>query len=59
MYDYKCETCEKTVTLIVRRGEEPPQCETCGDSMEQLISSPSLSFKGDGFYVTDYKREGS
>ena len=40
----------------------PTDCPDCGakNSVEQLISSPAVQFKGSGWYVTDYaKKSGS
>jgi putative FmdB family regulatory protein len=33
--------------------------EGCGGPVERLISAPMLHFKGTGWYVTDYARQGS
>ena len=32
--------------------------ENCGGEVEQLISAPALHFKGSGWYVTDYAKNG-
>lgn len=32
--------------------------EGCGGEVERLISAPSFQFKGTGWYVTDYGRNG-
>ena len=32
--------------------------EGCGGEAERLISPPALQFKGTGWYVTDYARNG-
>lgn len=29
-------------------------CESCGGSLQKIISAPGLMFKGSGWYVTDY-----
>jgi len=35
-------------------------CSKCGGAVEQLISAPTIQFKGSGWYVTDYsKKSGS
>lgn len=33
--------------------------EGCGGAVERLISAPALQFKGTGWYVTDYARNGN
>jgi predicted nucleic acid-binding Zn ribbon protein len=32
--------------------------EGCGGAVERLISPPAFQFKGSGWYVTDYARNG-
>jgi predicted nucleic acid-binding Zn ribbon protein len=32
--------------------------EACGGEVERLISAPALQFKGTGWYVTDYAKNG-
>ena len=32
--------------------------ESCGGELERLISLPAIQFKGTGWYVTDYGRNG-
>jgi predicted nucleic acid-binding Zn ribbon protein len=32
--------------------------EGCGGAVERLISAPALQFKGSGWYITDYARNG-
>lgn len=32
--------------------------EDCGGEVERLLSPPALQFKGSGWYVTDYGRNG-
>ena len=43
-----------------RLGHAPvKKCPECGGTVEQLLSAPSVQFKGSGWYVTDYARKGS
>jgi len=40
--------------------EEEPKCPKCGsESVERMVSRVGLRFKGNGFYRTDYKSNGS
>ena len=32
------------------------KCPHCGGTVERLISSPAIQFRGSGWYVTDYGR---
>jgi putative FmdB family regulatory protein len=59
LYDYKCHLCGKT--FEVRQKFADPVLtahEECGGELERLISVPALQFKGTGFYITDYGRNG-
>src|SRR5205823_8568704 len=58
-YDYRCHKCGKT--FEVRQKFADPLLtvhEDCGGELERLISAPALQFKGTGWYVTDYARNG-
>jgi len=35
------------------------KCPECGGKVEQLISAPTVQFKGSGWYVTDYAKKSS
>jgi putative FmdB family regulatory protein len=61
IYEYKCESCNKTFEELILPGEkEPEKCPECGDkSLRRLwTGSVGLVFKGSGFYITDYARKG-
>src|ERR1700748_2764761 len=59
LYDYKCHKCGKTFEVRQRISEEPLKThEDCGGEVERLISAPALHFKGSGWYVTDYAKNG-
>ena len=59
LYDYKCQKCGKTFEVLQKFSDEPLQVhESCGGKVERLISAPALQFKGTGWYVTDYARNG-
>jgi hypothetical protein len=34
------------------------ECEKCGGTLKKILYPVGISFKGDGFYVTDYKGAG-
>jgi len=50
-YQYKCETCEQTVSQVVSINEESntPKCLECDKDMLRVFSAPSLTFKGSGW----------
>ena len=60
LYEYKCAKCGQVFELIQKFSDEPlrehPQC---GGLVERLLSPPALQFKGSGWYVNDYGRNGS
>ena len=58
LYEYQC-VCGHTVEAIQHYDSPPIKCPECGKDMERRLGTPSLQFKGSGFYSTDYgkKRE--
>jgi putative FmdB family regulatory protein len=59
LYDYRCEKCGATFEVRQRFSDEPLKVhEECGGPVERLISAPALQFKGTGWYVTDYAKNG-
>jgi len=60
MYEYKCASCGDVFEVIQKFSDEPLHVHPgCGGTVERLISAPTLQFKGSGWYVTDYGRNGS
>lgn len=60
-YDYECQKCgvfevEQRMSDDVLK--ECPHCKEKGKTskVERLLSAPALSFKGSGFYITDYNK---
>lgn len=59
IYEYRCHQCGKTLERIQKFSDEPLKVhEDCGGELERLISRSSVQFKGTGWYVTDYGRNG-
>lgn len=58
-YEYRCRDCGREFELFQRMSDEPrAPCPDCGQGAERLISGGAgLLFKGDGFYITDYRSE--
>jgi predicted nucleic acid-binding Zn ribbon protein len=56
IYSFKCE-CGNTrdVEQSIHAEIEEPMCTDCHESMTRIWSSPAITFKGVGFYTTDYK----
>jgi len=60
LYEYKCESCGEVFEVRQKFVDEPlVEHPGCGGKVERLISASSLHFKGSGWYVTDYGRNGS
>jgi putative FmdB family regulatory protein len=59
LYDYRCHKCGETFEVRQKFSDEPLAVhEGCGGEVERLISPPALQFKGTGWYITDYARNG-
>ena len=59
IYEYKCHQCGQKFEVRQRISEEPLKVhEDCGGELERLISASALHFKGTGWYVTDYAKNG-
>jgi putative FmdB family regulatory protein len=60
LYEYKCEACGGRFELI--RKFSDPTVEVCAlcekGPVKRLQSAPAIQFKGSGFYITDYARQG-
>jgi putative FmdB family regulatory protein len=60
LYDYRCKKCGEVFEVRQRISDAPLTVhEGCGGQIERQISAPALQFKGTGWYVTDYGRNGS
>jgi putative FmdB family regulatory protein len=59
LYDYRCHKCGETFEVRQKFSDETLTVhEGCGGELERLISAPALQFKGTGWYITDYARNG-
>ena len=59
LYEYSCRQCGKIFEVRQKFSDEPLTVhEGCGGEVERLLSAPALQFKGTGWYVTDYGRNG-
>lgn len=60
LYEYKCKKCGHRFERILKFSDKPiKKCPDCGGAVEQLISAPTVQFKGAGWYVTDYAKKGT
>jgi putative FmdB family regulatory protein len=60
LYEYECKKChhrfERIQTFSARHTKK---CPECGGPIEQMISAPTVQFKGSGWYVNDYPKKSS
>jgi putative FmdB family regulatory protein len=58
-YEYRCPN-GHTFEKLQKMTEKPKaKCPTCGKVAERMISGGAgLVFKGSGFYITDYGKDG-
>lgn len=57
-YEYRCPKGHEFEKF--QRMSEPPvaECPTCGEGAQRILSGGAgLLFKGDGFYITDYRSD--
>lgn len=50
-YNYKCQTCSLTMSIIRRMKEEEmmPVCVNCAKNMVRDYKAPPITFKGSGW----------
>ena len=59
IYEYQCHGCGRKFEVIQKFSDEPLAThEDCGGKVERLLGSPALQFKGSGWYITDYAKDG-
>lgn len=57
IYEYECDDCRRRCEVIQKFNDEPlSKCPECGGNLHKLVSQSSFILKGNGWYVTDYKR---
>ncbi len=62
VYEYECTACGNNFEVNQRMSDPPITSCNCGKEgqVRRLIGAGSgLIFKGSGFYITDYKKNGS
>ena len=60
IYEYKCSSCGKTMEIMQKFSDKPfTKCPSCSGKLAKLISNCSFHLKGSGWYVTDYKKNGT
>jgi putative FmdB family regulatory protein len=60
LYEYECKKCHHRFERIQKFSDpHVKKCPECGGPIEQMISAPTVQFKGSGWYVTDYAKKSS
>ena len=55
-YGYRCGSCGHQFEIVQRISEEPlTTCPKCQGKLSKVLYPVGISFKGSGFYTTDYK----
>jgi putative FmdB family regulatory protein len=58
IYEYKCEN-GHVFDVMQKLSEDPlTTCVECGAPVRKVLHPVSISFKGSGFYSTDYSSKG-
>jgi putative FmdB family regulatory protein len=59
IYEYACTKCGHHLEVMQRISDKPlTRCPSCKGKLEKQFSQTSFQFKGSGWYVTDYSRNG-
>jgi putative FmdB family regulatory protein len=59
-YGYRCGSCGHQFEIVQRISDEPlTVCPKCQGKLSKMLYPVGISFKGSGFYTTDYKGAGN
>jgi putative FmdB family regulatory protein len=59
-YGYRCGNCGHQFEIVQRISAEPlTTCPKCQGKLSKVLYPVGISFKGSGFYTTDYKGAGN
>jgi len=57
IYEYQCSGCGKRFEIFQKISDKPlTVCKECKGKLSKLISNCAFHLKGNGWYVTDYKK---
>ncbi len=59
-YEYLCQTCSHRFETWQKMSDEPlTTCPECGAHIRRVLYPAGVVFKGQGFYKTDYSKNGA
>jgi putative FmdB family regulatory protein len=59
-YEYECLECKKRFEVFQSIKDKPiTTCGACNGRVRKLFGTAGIIFKGSGFYVNDYKKNGA
>ncbi len=59
-YEYECLECKHRFDVFQSITDESvKKCEKCGKDVRKIFGTAGIIFKGEGFYVNDYKKNGA
>jgi putative FmdB family regulatory protein len=59
-YEYECLECKNRFEVFQSMNDDPiTTCEKCSGKVRKLFGTAGIIFKGSGFYVNDYKKDGN
>lgn len=60
IYEYVCRQCGNEIEKLQGMSDAPlTQCQACGEAaLKRKVSAPSFRLSGDGWYETDFKKDG-
>jgi putative FmdB family regulatory protein len=58
IYEYACRDCGEHVEVVQSFKDEPlTTCGICRGELRKVFSAAGIIFKGDGYYVTDTRKQ--
>lgn len=60
IYGYRCSACGHEFEILQKMTDMPlTACPKCSGKLTKMLYPVGISFKGSGFYTTDYRSSGS
>ena len=58
-YEYACKSCGEHLEVVQSfKDNALTECPACGGTLRKVFGNIGITFKGSGFYITDYRSEG-